>query len=136
MKTHVECSTVRCAIIQASSKKDHPERVVIAYPDEDCLRDLIAAQSIVGLGFSSHEEAMAKLVGRTPDPRASKAKHRPVPMSYKPQQDSDAASWRVFVKNQRKTFNILQCAFATITLLFYSKNLFSIMLRAALGFPS
>jgi hypothetical protein len=51
----VHCSTVRYAIIQASSKKDDPERLVIAYPDEKCLRDLIAAPSIVGFGFKSRE---------------------------------------------------------------------------------
>jgi len=132
----VQYSTVRYAIIQASNNNDDPEGLVIAYPDEKCLRDVIAAPSIVGLGFESREEAMAKVVVRMPDPGASKAKHRPIPMSYKPQQDGDAASRCGFVKNHRKTFNILQCALATITVLFYSKNLFSIMLRAALGFPS
>jgi len=63
----VQCSTVRYAIIQASSNKDDPERLVIAYPDENCLRDLIAAPSIVGFGFASREEAMAKVVGRMAD---------------------------------------------------------------------
>jgi hypothetical protein len=58
----VHCSTVRYAIIHASSKKDDPERLVIAYPDEKCLRDLIATPSIVGFGFTSREEAMAKLL--------------------------------------------------------------------------
>jgi len=57
------CSTVRYAVIQASNKKDHPERLVIAYADENWLRHLIAAPSIVGLGFESHEEAMAKPLG-------------------------------------------------------------------------
>jgi len=124
------CSTVRYAIIQASSKKDHPERLVIAYPDESCLRDLIAAPSIVGLGFGSREEAMAKLIGSMPDPRALEQKRLPIPSSYKAQQDGDA------VKNHRNTFHILQWAVATITILLYSKNLISVMLRAALGFSS
>lgn len=130
------CSRVHYAIIQASSKKDHPKRLVIAYPDENCLRDLIAEPSIVGLGFTSRQEAMAELVGRIPDPKASKENHPPIPMCYKPQQDRDAASGCGFVKNHRNTFHILQCALATVTLLFYSKNVFSIVLRAALGFPS
>jgi hypothetical protein len=39
--------------------KDKPERLVIAYQDEDRLRDLIAAPSIFGLDFASREEAMA-----------------------------------------------------------------------------
>jgi hypothetical protein len=132
----VQCSTVRYAIIQASSNNDGPERLVIAYPDENCLRDLIAAPSIVGLGFASREEAMAKVVGRMPDLGASKAKHRPIPMSYKPQQDGDPASEYGVVKNHRNTFHILQCALVTFTVLFYSKNPFSVMLRGALGFSS
>jgi hypothetical protein len=130
----VQCSTVRYAIIQASSNNDDPERLVVAYPDENCLRDLIAAPSIVG--FASREEAMAKVVGRMPGLGASKAKHRPIPMSYKPQQDSDPVSECGFVKNQRNTFHILQCLLVTITVLFYSTNLFSVMLRGALGFSS
>ena len=130
------CSTVRYAIIQASSKKDHPERLVIAYPDESCLRDLIAAPSIVGLGFGSREEAMAKLIGSMPDPRALEQKRLPIPSSYKAQQDGDAASGCASVKNHRNTFHILQWAVATITILLYSKNLISVMLRAALGFSS
>ena len=136
MRALVQCSTVRYAIIQASSNKDDPERLVIAYPDENCLRDLIAAPSIVGFGFASREEAMAKVVGRMADLGASKAKHRPIPMSYKPQQHGDAASGCGSVKSHRNPFHILQWALATITILFYSKNLFSVMLRAALGFSS
>src|ERR1700757_4869416 len=61
MGVHVHCSDVRYAIIQASNNKDRPERLVIAYQDEDCLRDLIAASSIFGLGFASRAEAIANL---------------------------------------------------------------------------
>jgi len=56
----VHCSGVRYAVIQAS-KKDRSERLVIAYHDENCLRDLIAAPSIFGLDFASREEAIANL---------------------------------------------------------------------------
>jgi hypothetical protein len=136
MRALVQSSTVRYAIIQASSNNDDSERLVIAYPDENCLRDLIAAPSIAGIGFASREEAVAKIVGRMSDLGASKAKHRPIPMSYQPQQNSDPASESGFVKNHRNTFHILQGALVTITVLFYSKNLFSVMLRAALGFSS
>ena len=136
MEALVGCSTVQYAIIQASSKENHPEKVVIAYPDENCLRDLMAEPSIVGLGFTSREEAMAKLVGRMPDSKASKRKHHPILMSHKAQQGRDAASGFGFVNNHRNAFHILQWAFATVTVLFYSRNLFSAVLRAALGFPS
>jgi hypothetical protein len=132
----VRCSTVRYAIIQASSKVDHPERLVIAYPDENCLRDLIAAPSIIGLGFGSREEAMTKLIGSMRDSRALEQKCLPIPSSYEAQQDGDAASGCGLVKSHKDTLHILQCALATITVLFYSKNLFSVILRAALGFSS
>jgi hypothetical protein len=131
----VRCVTVHHAIIQASSRKDHPEILVIGYPNENCLRDLIAAPSIVGLGFRSREEAMAKLVDGVPAPRALKEKRRPISMSYKAQQDI-AASGSGFHKKHRNTCHILQCALASITVFFYSNNLFSLMLRLALGFSS
>jgi hypothetical protein len=61
----IHCSNARYAIIQASSMKDHPQRLVIAYHDENTLRDLIASPSIFGLGFASREEAIANLGGHT-----------------------------------------------------------------------
>lgn len=127
------CSTVRYAVIQASSKKDRPERLVIAYPDEKCLRDLIAAPSIVGFGFTSREEAIAKLLGTMPDPRALNQERLPISMSFNAQQDRDAATGCGLIKNHRISYHILQCALATINVFFYSRNLFSVMLRAALG---
>lgn len=53
MEVQVRYSGVRYAVIQASSNKDRPERLVIAYQDEVCLRDFMAAPSIFGLGFAS-----------------------------------------------------------------------------------
>jgi len=40
---------------------DHPERVVIAYRDERCLRDVIAGQSIIELGIASRAQATVNL---------------------------------------------------------------------------
>jgi hypothetical protein len=65
MGVHVHCSGVRYAVIGASRNKDKPGRLVIAYQDEDRLRDLIAAPSIFGLDFASPEEVMANLEGLT-----------------------------------------------------------------------
>ena len=135
MGAFVRCSTVHYAIIQASSKKDHPEGLVIAYPDENCLRDLIAAPSIVGLGFTSREEAMAKLVGSMPAPSALKQRQRPA-MPYNVQENSDCEGGFGPTKNHRIVYRILQCTLSAVTVLFYSKNLFSVMLRMALGFSS
>ena len=132
----VHCSNVRYAIIQASSIKDHPERLVVAYPDENCLRDLIAAPSIVGLGFTSREEAMANLIGGIPSPTASKRMRSARPKFYEVQQHNDSAAGRAPEKDRGISIRILRCAFSTAIVLFYSKNLFSVILRTALGFSS
>jgi hypothetical protein len=132
----VQCPTVRYAIIQASSKRDHPERLVIAYPDENCLRDLIAGPSILGAGFTSREEAMAELVGSMPEPKTLKQKRLPILMWFKVRLNGNSQGGSGLRKNHRVVYRILQCTLSTITVLFYSKNLFSVMLRMALGFSS
>ena len=131
----MRCSTVEYAIILASSKEDHPEKLIVAYTDEYCLRDLIARRSIVGFGFQSREEAMAELVGSVPDPKAAKGKHSPF---RRRRRLNRTLTWRAggFVRNYRNTFHTLRGTLATFSVLFYSKNLLSIILRAALGFPS
>jgi hypothetical protein len=55
----VDSSSVQYAVIAGLRTETGPERLVIAYPNEESLRDLIAAPSIVALGFSSREEAVA-----------------------------------------------------------------------------
>jgi len=55
----VDCSSVRYAVIEGLHTETGHERIVIAYPNEQSLRDLIAAPSIVAFGFSSREEAVA-----------------------------------------------------------------------------
>ena len=50
---------VRYAVIEGLRTETGHERIVIAYPTEQSLRDLIAAPSIVAFGFSSREEAVA-----------------------------------------------------------------------------
>jgi hypothetical protein len=86
MEEIVHCSHVQYAIIQASSMKDPLERLAIAYPDENCLRDLIAGPSIVGLGFTSRDEPLGKPAGRHSS-GALKQKHHPARTSYKAQQE-------------------------------------------------
>jgi len=59
VKEMVDCSGVRYAVIAGLRTETGPEHLVIAYPNEDSLRDLIAARSIIAVGFSSREEAAA-----------------------------------------------------------------------------
>jgi hypothetical protein len=129
----VHCSSVCYAVIQASSKKDRPERLVIAYHDEKCLRDLIAAPSIIGLGFASREEAIANLEGHVSDAAPSKQKPRITAMFHATHEDGDLASGRGLVKHLRIPQSILQSALAAVIALFYSKNIVSVMTRMALG---
>ena len=56
----VDTSTWQYAVISVRSGPDR-ERLVIAYPDQETLRDLIAAPSIVALGYTSRADALKNL---------------------------------------------------------------------------
>jgi hypothetical protein len=55
----LDSSEVRYAVIEGLHTETGPERFVIAYSNEGSLRGLIAAPSIIALGFSSRQEAAA-----------------------------------------------------------------------------
>jgi hypothetical protein len=129
----VHCSSVSYAIIQASSKQDSPERLVIAYHDENCLRDLIAAPSIIDLGFASREEAIANLEGHMSDAAPSKQKLRITAMFHATHENGDSPSGHGLVKHRRIPQSILQSTLAAVIALFYSQNIVSVMIRIALG---
>ena len=59
MNEMVDSTGVQYAVIAGLRTETGPERLVIAYPSEESLRDLIAAPSIIAVGFSSREEAVA-----------------------------------------------------------------------------
>jgi hypothetical protein len=56
----VDTSAWRYAVISVRSDPAR-ERLVIAYPDEGTLRDLIAAPSIVALGYTSRADALKNM---------------------------------------------------------------------------
>jgi hypothetical protein len=129
----VHWPSVCYAVIRASSKKDRPERLVIAYHDENCLRDLIAASNIIGLGFASREEAIANLEDHVADAAPSKQKHRDTAMFHATDENDKLASGKSLVKHRRIPQSILQSALAAVIALFYSKNIVSVMIRMGLG---
>jgi hypothetical protein len=133
MRVHVHCSDVRYAVIQASNNKDRPERLVIAYQDEDCLRDLIAAPSIIGVGFAPREEAIANLEDRMSDAAPSKQKPRITAMFHATHENGDLPSGHGLLKHRRIPQSILQSTLAAVIALIYSKNIVSAMIRMALG---
>jgi len=55
----VESQSEQYAVIGVRRNEVFPEHFVIAYRDEKSLRELIAAPSIIGIGFSSREAAVA-----------------------------------------------------------------------------
>jgi hypothetical protein len=132
MGVRVHCSGVRYAVIQASTKKDRPQRLVIAYHDENCLRDLIAAPSIIGLGFASREEAIANLEVHMSATAPSKQKPRITAMFYLTHANRDLPNGHG-QKHRRILQSILQSALAAVIAIFYSKNIVSVMIRMALG---
>jgi hypothetical protein len=57
----VDTSIEQYAVIKARRTEGPLEFFVIAYSDEESLRDLIAGPSIIACGFASREEAQAKI---------------------------------------------------------------------------
>ena len=57
----VDSSIAQYAVIEARRTEGPSERFVLAYPDEESLRDLIARPSIIACGFASREEAQANI---------------------------------------------------------------------------
>ena len=63
MKVLDDCWGVQYAVVQGRTD-GRSERFAIGYYDEAPLRDLIAAPSIIALGFPSLAEAMASIESR------------------------------------------------------------------------
>src|SRR5215467_4766141 len=59
MSALLQSSNVKYAVIEVRSTKGSPERLVVAYPNEETLRGLIANPSIVDVGLNSREAASA-----------------------------------------------------------------------------
>jgi hypothetical protein len=133
MRVQFCCSDLRYAVIQASSKKERPERLVIAYHDEQSLRDLIAAPSIIGLGFASREEAITNCERHMSDAARSKPKPRITAMFYLPHAKVELAGRHGLVNHRRIPQSIVASALAALVALIYSKNIVSAMIRMALG---
>jgi hypothetical protein len=96
----VHCSSVRYAVVQASSRKYSSDHFVIAYQDEKCLRDLIAAPSILGVGFESREEAMAKFEDQVSHTAPSKEQPRVSTMFDGTHQNRDVAGGHDVVEHR------------------------------------
>jgi hypothetical protein len=136
----VVSSTWQYAVISVRSEPDH-ERLVIEYPDEETLRDLIAAPSIVALGYASRADAL-KNIDRCVTAKAS-LKRLLKTASLHPNMtfltECRAALRRLaggFGRSgsSRVMRNLLHNGLAAALIFFYSRNLLSSTVRAFVSF--
>jgi hypothetical protein len=113
------------------------ERLVIAYPDQKTLRDLVAAPSILGLGYRSREEAQANIDRCTTTAYSSRRKVKASlvgllinslrVMSFQEPGSTWTRTWSIIC-------DLLQRSFAVAIVVFYSKNVLSAAVRALISF--
>ena len=137
MSALLQSSNVRYALIQLSSVKGSPERLVLAYPNEETLRDLIADTSIVGLSFSSREEAAcaagaAVTKGATPcQAHGVAGTHADERLVHRLREQ--LAHRMKFSPIRRLATTVVQLGIAAGIFIFYSKNIVSATVRAVLA---
>lgn len=140
MNSLVHTSMRQFAVISVRTLP-HCERLVIAYPDEQTLRDLLAKPSIVALGYSSREEAEASICRcRTtaqPLRRTSMATSVADPTQALKEFvcNHPLAKDRFSLgKTQSAICGLLQQTLAAVVVLMCSKNVLSAALRAFISF--
>lgn len=117
-----------------------PERSVVAYSDENTLRDLLAEPSIVSFGYRSREEAMANLDECESTSYSSRPNLTVASVDMADRSLDQPGSTRpVFrcafdlAKHLEFIFSLLQHSFAAAIAFFYSKNLLSTAIRAVIS---
>jgi len=128
-------SAWRYAVISVRSEPGR-ERLVIAYPDEETLRDLIAAPSIVTLGYSSRADALKNIdayVTTAGSLRRLKTAVLDTNMTF-------LTVWRrlagsIGLSGTSKVMrNLLHGGLAAALIFFYSRNVLSSTVRAFISF--
>jgi hypothetical protein len=136
----VDTSTWRFAVISVRSEPAR-ERLVIAYPDEETLRDLIAAPSIVALGYASRSDAL-KNIDRCVTTTASVK--RLLKAAVLDKNMTFFTECRVALRRLAGGFglsgvskvmrNLLHNGLAAALIFFYSRNVLSSTVRAFISF--
>jgi hypothetical protein len=136
----VVSSTWRYAVISVRSEPDR-ERLVIAYPEVETLRDLIAAPSIVALGYTSRADAL-KNIDRCVTTKASLKRLLKTAMLYP--NTTFLTECCVALRRFAGCFglsgtskimrNLLHDGLAAALIFFYSRNVLSSTIRAFISF--
>ena len=136
----VDTSTWQYAVINVRSEPDR-ERLVIAYPDEGSLRFLIAAPSIVALGYSSRADALRSIAHCV----TVKASLKPLLKTASRHSNMNfltecRAAFRRFAGGfelsgaSQLMRNLLHSGLAAALIFFYSRNALSSTARAFISF--
>ena len=132
--------SLQYAVIAGLRTETGAERLVIAYPSEESLRDLISAPSILAVGFSSREEAVAS--SRASVPTAAACRRLPKAIATREiEGDEQGLDWadqrRQTGSTLRKLARLLFKSYSDIatsaTVIFASTNAVSTVIRMALG---
>lgn len=139
MKVLGDYSGLQYAVIQACTE-GRPERFAIGYCNEESLRDLIVAPSIIALGFSSRAKAMASIESRFAVVSAPRRELRTTVSDEtdKCQNSCDSVKrqlkdWFRFADTRKVAGRFLQRAVADAIRIFYSRNAVSAGIRTLLG---
>ena len=134
----VGTETLRYAVICARSEPDH-ERLVLAYPNEEALRDLIAAPSIVSLGYGSRADALKNI-----DVGCTASLKRPLKTAMLHTTRTILSECRVTLRRyaggsahsegSKVVRNLLRSGLTAALIFFYSRNMLSSALRAFISF--
>ena len=137
MNALAQSANVQYAVIRVSSTTAFLERIVLAYPNEQTLRGLIAGPSIIGFGFASQEEALATVDGDFPTDVLRGANKGAIGVRDKKIQAHAVMNGFLngfsFSKGCEIARSFLHFAVASATLIFYSRNMVSTTIRAVLG---
>jgi hypothetical protein len=136
----VDSSGMQYAVIAGLRTETGPERLVIAYPNEESLRDLIAAPSIVALGFSSREEAAASNGVRFPTGGAcqgmsatragGETETRRQRFTWAERRGETGSSLRTLARFLVTSYSHVA---TTVIAIFFSRNVVSAVIRVAMG---
>jgi hypothetical protein len=133
----VDSPNAQYAVIEARRTEGPSERFVIAYSDEESLRELIAGPSIIACGFASREEAQTNIDADfwTAAPWKQTLSGPTVDGIEKYQRGVLSAKRRLgssfnLTQTGRLVRGFLQAAVAGAILIFYSRNAVSTVIRS------
>src|SRR6202007_2033277 len=135
----VDSSGVQYAVIAGIRTETGPERLVIAYPNEKSLRDLLSASSILAVGFSSPEDAVAG--SKAPRPAAISYQQTSESICGRTERHQKGLNWMerrggrssALRRLARFIFTYYSEVATTVIALYFSRNALSAVIRMAMG---